>query len=330
MPFAGYEDFDDCVSKNSDKGDPKAYCGSIQAKVEEANRIYAKEQDAQEPEGLTTPDAGDQKEGVTKDLISPQGSSREAENDQASGDGELSPADPPQDQAEPEANPQDQAKPANEQEDLPVRADADYKAPEDEFKDERRDEHQGLEYNGETYHKVKAIEYEDEIYVQKDDKEESNEDHLEYEDDEYRKANEEDLELDDDIYVKDTEQAPMDISGTTPPQPDISVPELSATAESVIIRGSNGRYKKYNVFRANEQDVPNVEQPAEVPDQPPVVEPQPDVAVQPQETKIPPVEQQDASEDIKAVEKIIIKENGKLKFRSVFTEVKKKASKMTR
>lgn len=34
MPFAGYRDFDECVAKNRDKGDPKGYCATIQRKVE--------------------------------------------------------------------------------------------------------------------------------------------------------------------------------------------------------------------------------------------------------------------------------------------------------
>lgn len=34
MPFAKYKDFDNCVSKNKDKGNPQAYCGSIKAKTE--------------------------------------------------------------------------------------------------------------------------------------------------------------------------------------------------------------------------------------------------------------------------------------------------------
>jgi hypothetical protein len=34
MPFAGYKDFDECVRKNSDKSDPKAYCGTIKHAVE--------------------------------------------------------------------------------------------------------------------------------------------------------------------------------------------------------------------------------------------------------------------------------------------------------
>lgn len=33
-PFAGYDDFADCVNKNSDKNDPEAYCGSIKRKTE--------------------------------------------------------------------------------------------------------------------------------------------------------------------------------------------------------------------------------------------------------------------------------------------------------
>lgn len=37
MPFAGYEDFSDCVSKNQDKMNPEGYCAEImeQAKDEE-------------------------------------------------------------------------------------------------------------------------------------------------------------------------------------------------------------------------------------------------------------------------------------------------------
>lgn len=39
MPFADYKDFDDCVSKNQDKDNPEAYCGSIKAKVEEGEDV---------------------------------------------------------------------------------------------------------------------------------------------------------------------------------------------------------------------------------------------------------------------------------------------------
>ncbi len=34
VPFAGYKNFDECVAKNQDKSDPKAYCGAIKAKAE--------------------------------------------------------------------------------------------------------------------------------------------------------------------------------------------------------------------------------------------------------------------------------------------------------
>ena len=34
MPFAEYEDFDDCVRKNQDKNDHEAYCAAIKEKVE--------------------------------------------------------------------------------------------------------------------------------------------------------------------------------------------------------------------------------------------------------------------------------------------------------
>lgn len=34
MPFGGYDDFDDCVRKNRQKKDPKAYCAAIQNAVE--------------------------------------------------------------------------------------------------------------------------------------------------------------------------------------------------------------------------------------------------------------------------------------------------------
>jgi len=35
MPFAGYEDFAECVRQNQDKGNPEAYCGAIKHKVED-------------------------------------------------------------------------------------------------------------------------------------------------------------------------------------------------------------------------------------------------------------------------------------------------------
>lgn len=42
MPFAGYKDFDDCVAKNRDKRDPKAYCAEIMRKVEKPDEKVAR------------------------------------------------------------------------------------------------------------------------------------------------------------------------------------------------------------------------------------------------------------------------------------------------
>lgn len=36
--FAGYKDFEDCVSQNQDKKDPQAYCGAIQSQVEKIDK----------------------------------------------------------------------------------------------------------------------------------------------------------------------------------------------------------------------------------------------------------------------------------------------------
>jgi len=112
-----------------------------------------------------------------------------------------------------------------------------------------------------------------------------------------------------------------DISMPTPTTA-IDTPSLNPTTESVIIRESNGKYKKYNVFQAREQeeDLGWSDDQIEFTDKPkkekdiPVVQGEPVNIVG-----------EKASEEIRAVEKIIIKEKGKLKFKSVFTEVKKKA-----
>lgn len=37
MPFAGYEDFADCVKRNQDKSDPAAYCAYIMRAIEGKN-----------------------------------------------------------------------------------------------------------------------------------------------------------------------------------------------------------------------------------------------------------------------------------------------------
>lgn len=40
MPFAGYEDFDDCVAKNQSKENPEAYCAEIQKKAEKSSAMF--------------------------------------------------------------------------------------------------------------------------------------------------------------------------------------------------------------------------------------------------------------------------------------------------
>ena len=42
-PFADYKDFDDCVSKNQDKDDPKAFCAAVKMKVEDNKGLTKKD-----------------------------------------------------------------------------------------------------------------------------------------------------------------------------------------------------------------------------------------------------------------------------------------------
>ncbi|QAS68850.1 P2 gpO-like scaffolding/protease protein [Haloferax tailed virus 1] len=48
MPFGEYSDFEDCVSKNSDKSDPDAYCAAIKRKIEGENALSDAEREAAE------------------------------------------------------------------------------------------------------------------------------------------------------------------------------------------------------------------------------------------------------------------------------------------
>jgi putative serine protease XkdF len=42
LPFAGFQDFEACVAANSDKSDPKAYCGALQAETEKLAKQFSK------------------------------------------------------------------------------------------------------------------------------------------------------------------------------------------------------------------------------------------------------------------------------------------------
>ena len=46
MPFAGYKNFDDCVLRNRDKGNPKAYCGKIMHMIEDGLSDRTSENDS--------------------------------------------------------------------------------------------------------------------------------------------------------------------------------------------------------------------------------------------------------------------------------------------
>ena len=41
MPFAGYDNFDDCVAKNREKADPKAYCAEVMRRTEGKKQVWA-------------------------------------------------------------------------------------------------------------------------------------------------------------------------------------------------------------------------------------------------------------------------------------------------
>ena len=74
MPFAGYDNFAECVSKNSDKSDPDAYCGSIKNQVEETDKRFLKEVDP----NLMTPKK-QETEPIT--MQSPQGEAEDRGDD---------------------------------------------------------------------------------------------------------------------------------------------------------------------------------------------------------------------------------------------------------
>jgi len=67
-PFAGYEDFSDCTSENSDKRDPDAYCGEIKHQVEGMARTAASGlpqiQQVVDPNNQPVPQDDDLPEGV--------------------------------------------------------------------------------------------------------------------------------------------------------------------------------------------------------------------------------------------------------------------------
>ncbi len=285
--FDKFEDASKSVqsSKGLDEDSANAYVASIDQKQNKSE-----EQEEGDTKELTTPDAGDIEQNGDTDLTTPEGSAREAENPNVSDNGELSNVEPEQDVAEPETTDQDQAKPEKGED--PV-----------------------LEYNGETYYKVKAIEFEGKIYTQKLTGE-THENDIEYEDKTYEEAGDDVLQLDDDIYKSEED---LSVSGP-PADSTMAITDdedvVSPSTESIIIK-EKGKYKRVRIFEVNATE--QEEEKAEVPDVPVIEEPE----AQPSDTEEPETEEPEVAE-VKAVEKIVIKENGKLKFKTVYTEVLKK------
>jgi hypothetical protein len=67
-PFSDYTDFDDCVSKNSDKEDPAAYCKSIQQQTEPQEQAEPEFADQQGPYAPTDGPADDVKMPKPEDI----------------------------------------------------------------------------------------------------------------------------------------------------------------------------------------------------------------------------------------------------------------------
>src|SRR3990172_3484075 len=245
---------------------------------------------------LTTPNADDVKTEDPQDLTSPQGSSKEVSPD----------SDIKKDSAYGKL---DGSKHAEN---------------EDENKDEKREEQQSLEYNGSTYRKVESLEYDGRIYITREASEAENND-LEYDNKIWKEADEDVLELDNDHYVKDAEEQTDIIPNpqSSMPQPmstlsATSTTDLTPTAESIIIKESNGKLRKYNVFEVNDSDdkkVDAIQSPPKVEDVPPVETPEKDKNIV---GIISNIESPQGN--------ITKKEDEKLKFKTVFTESKKKAS----
>lgn len=247
MPFGEYENFDDCVSKNSDKGDPNAYCGYIQNKVEEAlKRKEASEAIKKATENLNDPNLMTPKKQVTEPITNQSPAGEQDEDEQwnsASPEEKQEQLDKanayqhePEDKSYDELHPDVQKDLADEQN-------------EDEEKDEKREEQQGqateqedelpvpdkpekiedenedkVEYEGESYKLLKinesilkgnVIEYNNKFYTPLKLKEKTGEADIDYEGTVYRPRTNTLIEYNDKIYQKEAENPHTD---TDPPQ----------------------------------------------------------------------------------------------------------------
>ncbi len=266
MPFGEYENFDECVSKNSDKDDPKAYCGYIKNKVEEAlKQREASKAIKKATEGLNDPNLMTPKKQETEPITnqSPQG---EAENE---------------DEVKDRKREEQQGQATEQEEDeLPV--------PDKPEKIE--DEHEDrVELEGENYRLLKinesilkgnVIEYNNKFYSPLGLKEKASEHDIDYQGTVYKARTNTLVEYNDRIYQKEAENphtdtdppqdqaldgvniddarplelpAEEEISISGPPagtEPTVLPDELNKTGESIVIKTRKG-YTKLRVYEVD-------------------------------------------------------------------------------
>jgi hypothetical protein len=74
--FAGFKDFDACVSANQDKDDPKAFCGFLQARVEKIEKEYESDE-KKKIENTSDSTKTEHKESDTDDKIEKESQSKD-------------------------------------------------------------------------------------------------------------------------------------------------------------------------------------------------------------------------------------------------------------
>jgi len=287
MPFGEYENFDECVSKNSDKDDPKAYCGYIKNQVEEAlKRKEASEAITKATEGLNDPNLMTPKKQETEPITnqSPQGEvdpdSEIKTNDKY---GELNGGTyaKNEDEIKDKKREEQQGQATEQEEDeLPV--------PDKPEKIE--DEHEDrVELEGENYRLLKinesilkgnVIEYNNKFYSPLGLKEKLGETDIDYQGTIYKARTNTLIEYNDKIYQKEAENphtdtdppqdqaldgvniddarplelpAEEEISISGPPagtEPTVIEDELNKTGESIVIKTRKG-YTKLRVYEVD-------------------------------------------------------------------------------
>ncbi len=226
MPFAGYTDFNDCVSKNNDKSDPDAYCGSIKHQVEETNkRFLSREADP----NLMTP-----KKQMTEPVTnqSPQGEAeqedeiKDAKREEQQGQATEQDEDEKWNFEKPkeEAEEQDEEPTGEVPEQFKEVPDKPEPEPEEQEQTQEVPEEEKVEYEGESYKLLKinesilkgnVIEYNNKFYTPLKIKERIGESDIDYEGTFYRPRTNSLIEYRGKLYQKEAENPHTD---TDPPQ----------------------------------------------------------------------------------------------------------------